>query len=1298
MDQIEPEYKGYKSPAEIQAEEYFDNLSQEQTQPQGQDPSTPPSGQQVEQPQAQEQPQEQPVEQPVEQISPLDEGFDLGDGARNVVEGATAPLLGVADTAFDLAGVLGFKKADEWWDQTSPRSTNPWIKAIRDLSGVVIPSIVLSRLGVRGANKLTAGAQLSQRTRVAGEIAMDLGADAAVASVASSAGMYDNENIGNAMEQVFGINVPWAIRDGDSADVKYAKNMAENTSIGGFLGLVSGFFSIRKAQKLVRSGTDEVVQTATDAAQTQSDDAVLNAIDTATATKRSNEVDQGVRNLQADPDGVKGYDPYINTPAEDTARPASGQTIDPLQAKVDNFRMQNNIGTTNGTASPVVSKGFQDFMMTNTDPGVGVDEYIDMARQQSEKVDLIFNGKRFRAEELALSEEKLVDVVNGVATGEVSQAEFTDIFRKAYNTNNIGGVEVLNESAYKVVAKAFSKVFTSMDPAVRKSRSYAAQQAATETAQAAKAVEIVGEFADSTQQQMRSLNALEFMYQEMAFNRKVSSEMLRNKRLVDIGESVPEEELLEQVKRLEEFRTQAIQEAINVRETAEKITKENPEYFKPFFEVLQSTNGDVDTLFKLRQYFGKRTAFWRKAFMDGDTKVPSYLIQALQSIKYGNILMARAPVAAAIGNTTLIALKPINMFAGASNMGDVKEALWTFGGFQENFWRGAKAFANEWREVTRSPLAAAKRQRTDVGSMEKYLREMDAMEAFYEAERKNGNTSGEFGYRATKMFSWIANTNLMRFGANAMTAIDGFTKSFIASGEARNRAYRELFPQLTQLSPADFQKAFDAKQRAIYDSMFDKTGMLIDDAAGSQSKAITMQQDIAGTGLIDQMTAKFPMLKPLFMFPRTGMNALNMSWSYVPKPAFMGGITRQGKILRAKTNDEILDALRAHGMDPTADGFDTYRVFENLKSEYIGRQRVGAVVIAAAGMWALNGNLTGAGPRDGALRRRMIKYQDWQPFSIRNPFNGDWVSYQGFEPFSTQLGLVADVVWHSAAGLDQDITEDYFRKIMYSMTSNVTNKSFLSGLEPLNKLLNGDEGAWNSFLAREMDSFFPGTSVRGVLNEVMYPQAIEVERDLTGYLKARNKWLTGNMGLLAPAVDIYTGEEIKMGEPIQMFFNALTSFKSNTGSEPWRQYVTSIGWEGLPPKVKNPLTGIDMTPEETLYINNWIGKNMPMKDVILDIMSEDPQGEYRDQVLALRDERRRLGAEKAEINITNAPIHRILDKALQTRINAAFNYMRQENLDGYAAGQLRGASQDAQRRGDAKKAGQLLEEARKLGY
>ena len=97
------------------------------------------------------------------------------------------------------------------------------------------------------------------------------------------------------------------------------------------------------------------------------------------------------------------------------------------------------------------------------------------------------------------------------------------------------------------------------------------------------------------------------------------------------------------------------------------------------------------------------------------------------------------------------------------------------------------------------------------------MQEMEDMERFFAAERKAGrmNLGTELGWRATKLFSHIANTNTWRFGANAMTAIDGFTKSFIASGEARNRAYRSLLPKLTEVSPDEFKRLFDAKQRDL---------------------------------------------------------------------------------------------------------------------------------------------------------------------------------------------------------------------------------------------------------------------------------------------------------------------------------------------------------------------------------------------------------------------------------------------------------------------------------------------------
>ena len=216
--------------------------------------------------------------------------------------------------------------------------------------------------------------------------------------------------------------------------------------------------------------------------------------------------------------------------------------------------------------------------------------------------------------------------------------------------------------------------------------------------------------------------------------------------------------------------------------------------------------------------------------------------------------------------------------------------------------------------------------------------------------------------------------------------------------------------------------------REIYGTMFDESGMLIDDVANNSSKQITLQAESQLANNMENFAKNFPAIKPLFMFPRTGVNALNMAWSYVPGGQFMMGMKKQSSILNAKTLDEIKDALRTNGINPDAKDFDVMGVFQNLKSEYMGRQMTGAAVITMAGMLALNGNMTGAGPRDQALKRRMIKYEDFYPFSIRNPINGQWVSYAGLEPFSTILGLTADVVWETSGRLDQDVGEDFFER------------------------------------------------------------------------------------------------------------------------------------------------------------------------------------------------------------------------------------------------------------------------------
>ena len=93
------------------------------------DPPTPEEGPVQEQ-------QEPSQEQPAQQLDPSEvNNFDLGDAAMAVP-------LGAVDFAADAAGFVGFKAADKWWDENSPRNNNPWVKGIRDLSAIVIPTLI----------------------------------------------------------------------------------------------------------------------------------------------------------------------------------------------------------------------------------------------------------------------------------------------------------------------------------------------------------------------------------------------------------------------------------------------------------------------------------------------------------------------------------------------------------------------------------------------------------------------------------------------------------------------------------------------------------------------------------------------------------------------------------------------------------------------------------------------------------------------------------------------------------------------------------------------------------------------------------------------------------------------------------------------------------------------------------------------------------------------------------------------------------------------------------------------------
>ncbi len=691
-------------------------------------------------------------------------------------------------------------------------------------------------------------------------------------------------------------------------------------------------------------------------------------------------------------------------------------------------------------------------------------------------------------------------------------------------------------------------------------------------------------------------------------------------------------------------------------------------------DVWSATDGKVDSLESMFKYAEKRVGVIGKAFVDGEPQIPSVVIQGLKSTHYNNVLNGMAPLRAAVGNTTMIAVKPATAMMGTAFMkGDMKRALYQYSGFTEAFQRGLKGMSDTWRRTVANPETMGMTAREFQSSQ---IKDFEFMEAMAEQWMEEGDLGRVAAWNMGKMLSWWNGKLIQNWGVSALSAIDGFTNSFVASAGARARAYDEMFEATGgMMDPA----ALDKAQKQIYKSFFDEDGIIKDSAVAATTKEITMQLDNKlADGLANAME-HVPAIRGLFMFPKTGLNALEVAWSFNPVSGLGGAVGRVRKVMAAETTEEMMDALRAHGVNEFSQ-----KAFDALKGEYIGRQMMGAAVVTGAGLMAVNGMLTGSGPQDKGQNRRM-REMGWKPYSIKNPITGEWRSYQGLEPFDGILGLTADAVYH-ATRLDQRIYEDTLRKIGFAISMNITNKTFMSGLEPLTALSStNDEGAWSRFFAMQTDALIPGTGIRSTLSKVITPQLKDVERDFLSTLANRNKWIFKDEATLINYRDFYTGKPVNgAGSWVEAVNRAMPIMRLSGGTEPWRQWLLAQGWDNLHVVTANPNMpkGTPITPRERQFIHDYVSKNnlvVPEIEKLMEKFGPDYSKKFVEQAKA-------AGHSDKDMPIGENYVHVQLDKIHRRAVKQAWDAMEKLNPDGKYTKAAEARRKKAARTGQTKRA------------
>ncbi len=1190
----------------------------------------------------------------------------------------------------------------------------------RDIAALVIPALMTGPVVGSASKAANARFALPGTVNKLGKIGAEVGIDTAIAYSARTS--EEDENLSETLQDLTGVPMPFATGPDMTGEQRRKMHAMEAAGIAAvptlFRAGIKLFNQTRRSivgigkrsqgivDDLPKWDFDSPVETAIE----QAEDEVLQVF-------KSEQTDQIAKQVAKGPNQTSyveydlqeiysdGFNPFIHKGGTKQETYVPGAGANAVEAKAD---IADSIYTPgyspSARAAPAATEAFQKNFMGIADGTERADALAQLFDTLAPSIRVVNSAnKNISPKQINNAVDELVDLLHNT---DVSFSEFREIV-DSMKVNVYDSQRFLDRKNHQILANSFRKSFLQFyDPNGIRASTVLMNQAAGEVQDIAKGISMSEGRAMFRQNELL-MNKLQLVASENRAYQYAAGNALNysNVRKLE-GEEAAAKFLEANQTDWEKFYVTVADEGRQTVNSWAKISSENPEYLKVFAEAVDATSSlskknQVDTLDKLKAYLDKNISVL--AAFGQDREVPSWFISGLTGVRYNAMLSGGAAFNAMEGNITGLALKPLTTTLGAAAQldgGKLSEAIITFSGFSENFKRAAKHMFSEYDYAVKNPEMAMMKGRQDL--IQKHLDNFNIMEEASQIWKENGQVGKVFMWNISKGLYAFNKNPYVRYGINAMYALDGFVQSMVMSGNARMKAYRELGDRSLYASKKDWLEAFNNKQREIYSQYFDSKGALKQDlpsAVNYQSKELAFNLDDELASKIGNMTDRIPIAKALFSFPRTGINALKYLWSHTPIGgafAIASGKNKMGKVFRAKSLEEKVEALKMHGIiEENAD--DISRTFDALKSEYIGRQLVGGTVVTLGGMWALEGNLRGNGPTDGGERKK-LEALGWKARTIKNPFTGKWVSYENIEPFSSILATMGDIVYFGNR-VDQDISEGWFQKLASALVVGPTNNTFLSSMRPLAKLLTFDEGAWELFAAGTMTSMVPYSGLLSSFNRVVAPQLKDVDNEITEYVKNRYKFLFQDNSGLQDLLDVYTGNRINHTDPLNAALQeVLPFFRTNFGEEEWRFKLIESGWKGMPAYNTNPFTGQPLTSQERFYVNNWVAKNyvdQNGKSLLVSQIEElfDPNTEKGGLAMQSLEMYRANRGNKSQRDfpIKNIYLHDELDAIHREAYQLAFNDLQTKYEEYSDIGQLRVMIKQAQERGQVQQAAELAD-------
>ena len=346
----------------------------------------------------------------------------------------------------------------------------------------------------------------------------------------------------------------------------------------------------------------------------------------------------------------------------------------------------------------------------------------------------------------------------------------------------------------------------------------------------------------------------------------------------------------------------------------------------------------------------------------------------------------------------------------------------------------AEAVPEWWGEMKRNAMLQP-------DNMVKSLSKGSMMEDLLQNGGAIGGKTGEF----------------IRFHLKGMGADDAFAKHFIKVDNLYRQVYRKLRQgdKQFQLNPGEsiaqgterivadlrtnWQGALDGSPS--YDFAKIKLFQPMMEEAERAAKRETFQQELGPTA---QSMQSFLRNNPLFQF-------------IIPFYRTPINITKE---TLTRTPLGMLSTWRNWNKLSTAE-----------RAQELSRNLTGTLLGSGMLAYAMAGGSSGGGPLDPD-ERSMLESTGWQPYSVK--LGNNYISYQRLEPIASILGVASDAAEGIRNG-DFQSAQSGFMRVLQSVGENITNKTFLSGLDALTAAVSHPNQFAASFVKRMQASMVPNS-------------------------------------------------------------------------------------------------------------------------------------------------------------------------------------------------------------------------------